>query len=71
MVESTQSTDFASKKPSLKKSNSKSPIKQFSINTTCARSDLALLDEIIEDNKWQKVEGRSAKADMYWQVKPE
>ena len=41
--------------------------KQFSINITHARHELPLLNEIISENKWRKVENRDAKADMVWQ----
>ena len=41
--------------------------KQFSINTCNARHELDLLKAICEQNKWQNVEQKNAKADMFWQ----
>lgn len=39
----------------------------MSINTTAARSDLALLHALIEMNQWRDVHLREAKADLIWQ----
>ena len=39
----------------------------MSINTTAARSDLALLHALIEMNSWREMHLREAKADVIWQ----
>ena len=40
---------------------------KMSINTTAARSDLALLHALIEMNSWREMHLREAKADVIWQ----
>ena len=39
---------------------------QLSINTCNARSDLALLQELILQNNWREVHIREQKADLIW-----
>ena len=39
----------------------------MSINTTAARSDLSLLQALIEMHGWRQVELREQKADVIWQ----
>ena len=41
--------------------------KQFSVNVTAARSDLALLQALIEMHGWREVHIREQKADLIWQ----
>ena len=40
---------------------------RMSLNTTAARSDLALLQALIQMNSWREVHLREAKADVIWQ----
>ena len=74
MVEQIQNSESGSESPietstaeETKAVSKKSTKKPFSINVIHARHELPLLNEIIAQNKWRKVEHRDHKADMIWQ----